>query len=99
MPTFHGTLRLVAEPDSVMAATVIIVDDRFILQAAGMDLGDWALHDVEFKEAGEDFRLAVDTEEAILSIPERGAFAAAVGIGDGMPEAPPSPPEAPAGRI
>ncbi len=82
MPTFHGTLRLAAEPDVVHSATVILVDDRFVLRAAGSEVGDWPLQDLSFGYSGEDIRVRIDDDEALLSMPERGAFAAAVGLSE-----------------
>lgn len=91
MATFHGTLRLAAEPDAVHSATVILVDGRFVLRAAGSEIGDWPLHDLNFSYAGEEIRVKVDSDEALLSMPERGAFAAAVGLAESGVDSVPSP--------
>jgi hypothetical protein len=91
MATFHGTLRLAAEPDAVHSATVILVDDRFVLRAAGAEIGDWPLPSLSFDYAGEDIRVRLDGDEALLSMPERGAFAAALGLSEaGHPTAEPA---------
>lgn len=85
MPTFPGSLRLAADPQSRVRADIEVDDDRLVVRAGGDELGNWALSAVTFDPAPGGFRMNADGEDLILTTGDNPAFAQIVGV-----DAPPS---------
>lgn len=86
MPTFPGSLRLAADPESRVRADIEVDAERLVVRAGGDELGNWELSSLTFDPAPGGFRMRADGEDLILTTGDNPKFADLVGIA-----APPEP--------
>ena len=80
MPSFPGSLRLAADPQSRVRAEIEVDDERLVVRAGGDELGNWSLAAVSFDPAPGGFRMSADGEDLILTTGDNPAFAQIVGV-------------------
>lgn len=77
MLRFTATARMKGEYES-LEAVVLVAGGRVKVEAASMELGDWALSEIELGRQLDGFHLTVDNEELVLGVTDADAFARAV---------------------
>ncbi len=89
MASFHGSVRLEADPASAVRALVEIGPDEIVLYAGDAEIGRWARDAVSVNQTGTSFLFHADDERLVLEMDEAAAFRAAVGAieADGASEA------------
>ncbi len=82
MASFHGSVRLEADPASAVRALVEVGPEEIVLYAGDAEIGRWARDAVSVSQTGTSFLLDADEERLLLEMEEAAAFGAAVGASE-----------------
>ena len=82
MHDFHGTVRLLDEPDAAIDAKVTLDLNRVRILAGDAEIGSWPHADVNVRKVGDDLHLMADGETLVLNLSKGDFFLDLLGVNE-----------------
>jgi hypothetical protein len=83
--SFTGKVHLLAEPDGVLDANVVVDLNRIVVRAADAEIGSWPHADVRITKKGDGIHLKADGEVLVLNLENSGFFLDLMGVNESQP--------------
>ena len=85
MHSFTGKVHLLAEPDGVLDANVVVDLNRIVVRAADAEIGSWPHADVRITQKGDGIHMKADGEVLVLDLENSGFFLDLMGVNELQP--------------
>ncbi|HET9204512.1 MAG TPA: hypothetical protein VFP67_15360 [Acidimicrobiia bacterium] len=85
MTAYDAQLRLSGTDDAPISVVVDLTDDRLIMTAGDIEVGDWARDQVRVSAMPDGFHVRAEGEEIILDVTDDAHFAIDLGLRNAPP--------------
>src|SRR5512145_2448620 len=85
MTAYDAQLRLSGTDDAPISVVVDLTDDRLIMTAGDIEVGDWARDQVRVSAMPDGFHVRAEGEEIILDVTDDAHFALDLGLRNAPP--------------
>lgn len=85
MTAYDAQLRLSGTDDPPISVVVDLTDDRLIMTAGDIEVGDWARDQVRVSAMPDGFHVRAEGEEIILDVTDDAHFAIDLGLRNAPP--------------
>ena len=80
MTSFDARLRMAGQTGIPLGVEVDLTGERMTLTAAGAEVADWSLGEIDIRSRPDGFHIYAEGEKVILNVTDRIRFASAVGL-------------------
>lgn len=81
MTSFDARLRLIGSPGLPLGVEIDLIGERMVVTAAGKELADWPLDQIEVLPRADGFLIRAEGEEVVINVSDDTRFARELGIG------------------
>jgi hypothetical protein len=85
MSAYEAWLRMRGDEEPPIGVDVDLTDDRLVVTAGDVALGDWSRDEVRISALPDGFHLRAEGEEVILDVTEDARFALDLGLRNAHP--------------
>lgn len=85
MSAYEAWLRIRGEDDLPLGVEIDLTDERLVLTAGGVEVGDWSRDEIRISALQDGFHLRAEGEEVILDVTDDARFALDLGLRNAHP--------------
>jgi hypothetical protein len=85
MTAYDARLKLSGTDDAPISVVVDLTDDRLVMTAGAIEVGDWARDQVRVSALPDGFHVRAEGEEIILDVTDDAHFALDLGLRNAPP--------------
>ena len=85
MSAYQAWLRVIGDEEPPIGVDIDLTDDRLVVTAGDVELGDWSRNEVRISAMRDGFHLRAEGEEVILDVTDDARFALDLGLRNAHP--------------
>ena len=85
MSAYQAWLRVIGDEEPPIGVDIDLTDDRLVVTAGDVELGDWSRDEVRISALQDGFHLRAEGEEVVLDVTDDARFALDLGLRNAHP--------------